>query len=309
MRDHYLHFTRKEKNGILVIIGCVLLLTAIPVVYPLIVKEKPLNENYAAQLSELRLQKDSAERSYKKYPNDDDDERPYGTYSKNERAWEAGELFYFDPNTNTEKEWKRLGLKDKTIRTILHYISKGGKFRAPDDLKKIWGLHPQHAERLMPYVKIAYTAPLYVPHFSTGEKKLYEKKAPSSININTADSLGYLSLPGIGPAFSKRIIKFRDRLGGFYTIEQVAETFGLPDSVFQKIKPLLVISGGVKKMDLNQVSMEQLKEHPYIRYQLANAIFQYRVQHGNFKKIDDIKKIMIVTDELFNKLAPYLTAE
>ncbi|MEO7045836.1 MAG: helix-hairpin-helix domain-containing protein, partial [Ferruginibacter sp.] len=127
---------------------------------------------------------------------------------------------------------------------------------------------------------------------------------------NEADSTAYIDLPGIGPSFARRIINFRNRLGGFYSIDQVAETFGLPDSTFQKIKPYLQLSNEpVKKININTASMEELKAHPYIRWQLANLIIQYKTQHGPYKKIDDIKKIMVVDEDTFNKVAPYLAVE
>ena len=90
----------------------------------------------------------------------------------------------------------------------------------------------------------------------------------------------------------------------------MAETFGLPDSTFQKIKGYLKISGGnTRKININTASLDELKEHPYIRYQLANAIVQFRLQHGNFSSVDDIKKIMLITEEVFNKIFPYLTIQ
>jgi DNA uptake protein ComE-like DNA-binding protein len=52
-----------------------------------------------------------------------------------------------------------------------------------------------------------------------------------------------------------------------------------------------------------------MKDHPYLRYNLANAIFQYRQQHGNFNSVEEIKKIMLMTDDIFTKVAPYLTVQ
>ena len=107
-----------------------------------------------------------------------------------------------------------------------------------------------------------------------------------------------------------RIINFRDKLGGFYKAEQVAETFGLADSVFQKIKSRLTLSNSaVKQFNINTASVDELKAHPYIKYNLANAIVQYRTQHGNFASVADIKQIMMVTEEMYSKAAPYLKVQ
>jgi competence ComEA-like helix-hairpin-helix protein len=125
-----------------------------------------------------------------------------------------------------------------------------------------------------------------------------------------ADTSAFIALPGIGSKLANRIINFRDRLGGFYTIDQVAETFALPDSTFQKVKPGLVLTTAtVKKININTATADEMKLHPYIRYNLAAAIVQYRTQHGNFQSVADIKKIMMVTEEIYNKLAPYLSAQ
>ena len=127
------------------------------------------------------------------------------------------------------------------------------------------------------------------------------------VDINAGDSAAFDALPGIGGSYSRRIINFRNRLGGFYKVEQIAETFGLPDSVFQKIKPLLKISGNdVKKLNVNTAKEEELKAHPYIRWQLAKVITEYKKQHGDFKTLQDLKKIMTIDEETYNKISPYL---
>ena len=117
-------------------------------------------------------------------------------------------------------------------------------------------------------------------------------------------------MPGIGSKLSQRIIAFRDKLGGFYSVNQVGETYLLPDSTFQKIKSRLFISDtAVKQININLASVDEMKVHPYLRYNLANAIFQYRQQHGNFNSVEGIKKIMLVTGDVFNKIAPYLSVQ
>ncbi len=306
---HFLHFTRKEKNGTLLLLFVICLLISTPFIYSLLSKDKNIdaaefkNEQEALKLKAVDSTRKLYGKNYSRY----DFKKERSTYTSHETT-NAPVLFYFDPNTLSEAGWKKLGLKDKTIITIKNYLSKGGMFKQPADIKKIWGLHEDQVAQLLPYVRIEQTistarpanAPLY-------EKKGYANKSITVIDINNADSSVYISLPGIGPGYAKRIIKFRDKLGGFYKIDQVSETFGLPDSTFQKIKNYLQVSGeNIKRININTATLDELKEHPYIRYQLANAIIQYRTQHGNFESVEDIKKIMLVTDELFVKLSPYL---
>ncbi|MCM3768838.1 helix-hairpin-helix domain-containing protein, partial [Neobacillus niacini] len=157
-----------------------------------------------------------------------DDERPYdhppGSNYNRYPSPKKGTLFYFDPNTLEAEGWKKLGLRDKTVATILNFRNKGGKFRQPEDIKKIWGLFPDEAERLVPYVRITATsdelsANKYSNDFSEG-KKYETRKTYSTVDINNSDSSSWIALPGIGSKLSQRIINFRNKLGGFYAVNQ-----------------------------------------------------------------------------------------
>ncbi|MEO6668206.1 MAG: helix-hairpin-helix domain-containing protein [Ferruginibacter sp.] len=309
--NHFLHFTKKEKNGTVFLLFIIFLLIVAPFIYSFFFKEKNIDAGrFKSEIAVLKIRSaDSSERSYKKndaegiYPRA---RRQFGQYEYSSNM----NLFYFDPNTLSENGWKKLGVREKTIATIQNYLSKGGRFKEPGDIRKIWGLHEDQIEKMLPYIRIEQTAATAAPNFPVYEKTTYPKTEISIVDVNHADSTSYISLPGIGPGFAKRILKFRDKLGGFYKIEQVSETFALPDSTFQKIKNYLRVSGeDLRKININTATVEELKEHPYIRYMLANAIIQYRTQHGNFSTVDDIKKIMLVTDEVFVKLAPYLTVK
>jgi competence protein ComEA len=310
----FLHYTKKERSGIIIVIGLIIVVIAAQYLYPLILKNNTASQKDID--AGLLLLKEKAQDSTKNYysRNDEDNaEHGYGQYSKkNYNNTFTGSMFYFDPNTLDAAGWQKLGIREKTISTIQNYVSKGGKFRQAEDINKIWGLREDEKQRLIPYVRIAESAKQpggnYTNNYPQYEKKVYEKKVISAIDINAGDSTAFVSLPGIGAGFSKRIINFRNKLGGFYKIDQVAETFGLPDSVFQKIKPLLKISGdAIKKININTASNEDLKSHPYIRWQLANVITEYKKQHGDYKTLEDLKKIMLINEETYNKISPYLT--
>ena len=224
-----------------------------------------------------------------------------------------GELFYFDPNTTSGSDWKKLGLRDKTILTIEKYLNKGGRFYKPDDLQKIYGLHNEEYERLKPFVRIETNTSRGKDEFGliksedeTQPAKTYPNRY-SSIDINTADTTAFISLPGIGSKLASRIVTFREKLGGFYSIDQLGETYGLPDSTFQKIKQYLKLDNPlVKKININTATVDEMKAHPYIKYGIANPIVAYRNEHGSFSIIEDIRKVMVVTDEIYKKIVPYL---
>ena len=135
-------------------------------------------------------------------------------------------------------------------------------------------------------------------------------KKYQSIEINTADTSAWIALPGIGSKLAQRIVLFREKLGGFYSVSQVAETFGLADSVFRKIEPLLKLDQQqVRKININTATAEELKAHPYLKWGVINAIIAFRKEHGSFRKKEELKQVMAVTDEIYLKISPYIMTE
>lgn len=242
--------------------------------------------------------------------NNDGNQNESNTYryeaSQNGKSYTNGELFTFDPNTISLDDWQRLGLNEKTSKTILKYVSKGGKFYRKEDLQKIWGIPDGFYERVKDYIDIKE----FVRNYPAYESKPFvkeERKLPV-IAINEADTSALIALPGIGSKLSARIISFREKLGGFYSVEQVGETYGLPDSTFQKIKGrLMVDENNVRKLNINSATKDDLKVHPYIRWNLANAIVEYRNQHGAYKSVEELKNIALVDESTYNRIVHYLS--
>ncbi len=316
----YFSFTRKERIGVLVLIFLIIVIFILPNFFPYHVSKEDLEsfEQFKNEIAQLKpvSQNDSSFASNDKEDgyDDDHDEVP----AKKNKVDEKNHLFYFDPNTISAQDWERLGVKDKTTHTIQHYLSKGGRFNVPQDLKKIYGIQEKDYETLLPFIKINAK-----PDYDRiGQEEHHEKKSSSSfhssfekdrlsiIDINTADSAAFIALPGIGNKLASRIIHFREKLGGFYKIEQIAEVYGVPDSTFQKIKSFLSIENdSIKKIDINSADINTLKEHPYIRWQLAKSIVQYRQEHGLFKTIDDLRRIESIDDKKFDQIKAYIAIE
>ena len=224
------------------------------------------------------------------------------------------DLFIFDPNSLSASGWQKLGLRDKTINTIQNFLKKGGSFKKPEDLQKIYGLKKEDYQILRPFIKIEIISKKTVELNTNPSTEFIPTKnlTPrySIIEINTADTSAFISLPGIGSKLASRIVNFRNNLGGFHSIDQIAETYGLPDSTFQKIKQFLKIENtSVKKININTATIDELKAHPYIKYSLANPIVAYRNEHGPFQRLEDLKKIMTVSEEFYKKIIPYLTIQ
>jgi DNA uptake protein ComE-like DNA-binding protein len=207
----------------------------------------------------------------------------------------------FDPNTATREELLRLGIPDKVVRTLLNYRSKGGQFHRQEDLQRIYGLTDELYEQLAPYVR------LKTDDGSETTESFRDAETPPALDINQATSEDWRRLPGIGPVLSARIVKFRDKLGGFSSVEQVAETYGLPDSTFQQIEGRLVASPLAPSLKINQVSVEELQSHPYLNWRQARAIINYRIQNGPFANLADFSNVQALTEEQRTKLSPYLS--
>lgn len=265
---------------------------------------------WISKMKELELKSDSTEPSdYTE--NNEQSSLPYDPgISENHST-----LFNFDPNKITEDQWHQLGISQKTSTTILKYLGKGGSFRKPEDLKKIYGMKPVDYERLLPYIQIASIKDDPLPDFASAPDK--KNTLPNNgfagrtiIDINKADTTAFIRLPGIGSKLAARIVTFRDRLGGFYSIEQIGEIYGLHDSVFQKIKDYMQLGNTpVKKININTATIDELKNHPYLKSAIALPVIAYRNEHGPFSRKEDIKKVLVITDEHYIKLAPYITTQ
>ncbi|MDI3318922.1 ComEA family DNA-binding protein [Pinibacter soli] len=298
----YFSFTKKERVGIVVLLVTIVVVFLLPTFF-----SNPAPPDAAAamdfkeQVAKLETKKEAHSNYGSHY-----EKRDYHDFNT-EKISTQGELFYFDPNTATQLDWQRLGVTEKTSHIILNYLSKGGKFRKPEDLLKIYSLKEADAQRLIPYVRIAGTDEGKNDSHDDHVATKFEKKI-SIIDINTADTNLLKSLPGIGSKLAQRIINFRDKLGGFYTASQVAETYGLPDSTFQKINSYLTAGkASMKQININVATVNELKQHPYIGWKIASAIVQYRSQHNEFQSIEDILKIALISENDYKKISPYLS--
>jgi len=221
-------------------------------------------------------------------------------------------LFSFDPNTASKEELLTLGFPERVANTLINYRSNGGSFRQAADLKKVYGLEETLFSELLPFISIpAEDRPIAAAVASEEPRKIPDSYShlpakPIAIDINTATAPDWQQLRGIGPAYAGRIVRFREALGGFVSIDQVAETYGLPDSTFRKIRPLLRFSPLQNKLRINYASEEELKSHPYLNWKQARALYNYRRQHGAFNSIEEVRKVRALPGEVVDKLEPYL---
>lgn len=228
------------------------------------------------------------------------------------------ELFFFDPNTASAQELLMLGLKPWQARNLIKYRIHGGEFRKPEDLGKINGISAKLYKRLMPYIRIDQE--LFMPAAKIAEKDPYEPVYTSkdtfprqrkigigeTIDISTADTSSLKTVPGIGSYFARKIVYYRNELGGYVSVNQLDEINDFPKD---SKKFLAVKTIAVKKININKATLVQMKRHPYMGFFRAKIIMDYRREHGMIRNIEDLADNKHFTHEAIGRLAPYVEME
>jgi len=217
-------------------------------------------------------------------------------------------LFAFDPNTLDSIGFITIGLTPKTTHMLLNWRRKGKKFYKKEDLKPLYTLTETEYNRIAPYIVITNSD---YPSFNDYPTTYYkDEPLPATIDLNKADSSLIVRLNGIGPTLAHKIVAKRKALGGFVKHEQLLEIYKFPDTVFAMLKEKLVVNPAiVKKIRLNHASLEELKSHPYIGEKTANNIIMYREGLKNFNKIEQLRQVPLMNEEIYRKIAPYFTLD
>ena len=203
--------------------------------------------------------------------------------------------FNFDPNKASLDTLLKAGLEEREARTLISYRSKGGRFRKPSDIRKIYGIDSAKAERLAQQIVIA----------PVGQN--YNAKQRPLIDLNSCDSADLERLPGIGPVLSARIIKYRNLIGGFTTVDQLREVYGLPPETFDLVsKRITVDTFLIKKVYINIADYKALSKLPYLKRYHYTEILKYRELAGEIKGVEELVKNNIIPDSLALKIKPYV---
>ena len=196
----------------------------------------------------------------------------------------------FDPNTIPGDTLTNWGWHPFIVRNMLRYRNSGGRFRKAEDLLRTYGMDSMTYSRIADCIKIA-------------------KKIVVPVYVNAADTSQWMALPGIGPVLSKRIVKFRNRLGGFHTIDQIANTYGLSEETFSMIRPYLRMRSGHKTINLTTATVEELASHPYISEKQARVMMNYFTHHGRPQSLDELSNLYIADSTWLRLVRPYFTTD
>lgn len=211
----------------------------------------------------------------------------------------------FDPNTYVASDWIKLGLSPKQAEVLMKFGKRG--FRSNEDLKKVFVI----SDELFALIKDSTFYSEKQVYKPAAESTNTESKKSVLIAINSASEEELMRIPGVGSFFAKSIIKRRDQLGGYVSKDQVLEAWKMTPEKLEEINPFFTIDiQDVKKININTAQAEDLKNHPYISWNVANSIVKLRAQKGGtFQSVEDIRKSVLIDADLFAKLKPYLMVE
>ena len=288
----YLIFSKSERNGIIVLLIIMFILIGIMSFFN--VNESSIPE---IDFSEFEQEVSDFERQFTS-----SNLTPSNT-NRNKPSHLT--LFPFNPNSTKKEDWKRLGLSNKVINTIQKFVRNGGEFRTKQDFKRIYGITENDYQRLEPFMVIPKK-----------EKKKKEDVQPPPekkllVALNVSNERELQEIQGVGPVFSKRIVQYRELLGGYYKIDQIKEVYGIDQDAFEEISSQLTLTDTLlKKININLCDAKKLMTHPYINdWNLANAIINYRKTHGPYSSVSSLKNIHLVKEQWLHQIQPYLTAK
>lgn len=221
------------------------------------------------------------------------------------------------PESLSLADWQRLGLSPKQAASLIKYKVKYG-FHTYRQMQQIRVLDPFILSQIkdsLVFENTYATTPqnsqqiVQTSNLENSKQNLHHA-APiqlQKLDLNTATIEELVALPGVGSYSAEKIINYRQRLGGFISLDQLAEVKGLNSELMQKALPFLVVNTKIQELALNTVTIDRLKQHPYLTWNQANSIIKMRQQLGNFKSVEQIKQSVLIDAQTFEKLKPYLS--
>lgn len=240
------------------------------------------------------------------------------SFTKKERIQEEVSIVLtpFDPNLADSIEFLRLGLPSYVIKNVIKYRQKGGRFSTPESFARIYGLTEAKFKELQPYIYISEEF-IKKPNRKTSaqERPKREEKVDSLqkpfkypegtlVDVNTADTTELKKIPGIGGGIACRIVAYRNRLGGFYTLDQLNEVEFVTADLLKWFK---LEGDSVRKLPINRVGLDKLRAHPYINFYQAKVIVEYRRKKGEIKSLSQLALYEEFTEKDFKRLSAYIS--
>jgi len=204
---------------------------------------------------------------------------PEAVALREKAAPRAVESFRFNPNTASVEDLRRLGFSEKQAAAIDHYRQKGGRYRRPSDFAKSFVVADSVFERLAPYIDIP------------------------RLDINQADSVALLDLPGIGPYFAGKMVQYRRQLRGYSTVEQLLEIWHFDQEKLDALRDLITCSPPAP-YPLWTLPEDSLAQHPHISRAEAHSIVLYRQHHApDACTLDALRAAGLLSEDHYHSLS------
>lgn len=293
MFKSYFQFTRKERNGILFLISIIVLVWVIYISVDFFFKPNPLDySRFEKQIDLFYASMNDTKSIPKKNI----------AYNK--------DTCIIDVNSPQIDLLHCIGINDHLANTWINFTKKGGTFKTIEEVKKLWGMNDSIFNTIAPYLTLCKNESKEIN--STFSNKTWQntkksEKKVEMIEINTADTIELKKLPGIGKSFALRIVKYRNRLGGFYAKEQLMEIYGFKQELFDKISPYIYVDVfEIKKININTSDYSTLIQNPYFTKEAVKTILQYRKNYGKFNNGNDLLIHQIINEDEWSKLKWYI---
>lgn len=295
----YFTFTKNERIGLAVLLGLILIVfLANQFIFYFETPGTADHEKFRLALAELEQKQDN----------------------RTEKL--QGKLFNFNPNTIDATKLDSLLLPAGVKQNLLKYRNKGGSFYKVDQFRKIYGMNDSIFDAVKPYIQIEASPKRNIKTRQINNKvdpveeidsvkpqKVVQPKKwdPQTLEINKATPDELIKLQGIGPVFSERIVKYRNLLGGFVSFEQLHEVYGLEPETIENILPYLTLDTSlVTQLNINFIEAAQLVKHPYINWDLANALVDFRSKNGFIDEIHTLQNNTVLNESNIQRIFPYL---
>lgn len=302
MWKDFLYYTKTERQGIIVLVVLILGVYAAPKLFPVFIRTEDAD----------RTENENFDKEYHDFISSLRDTKPHHTPDRSFQSFPQKKikLAVFDPNIADSATFLSLGLPSWMIKNILHYRHKQGKFRHPEDFRKIYGLTEEQYQTLRPYIQIT-------EDFSSEDKDTIRlltvqsmqqdtlvKYLPGTVvSLNSADTTELKKIPGIGSVIARMIVNYRERLGGFCRIEQLQEI----QLKAEKLRPWFSIDAHqTRRINVNKAGMERMMRHPYINYYQAKVIIEYRKKKGDLQSLKQLSLYEEFTPADLERIEPYI---
>ena len=288
-------YLQKSDRRTIILLLCVIVAAVVVI--------KVIDDGSTEEAALTQLETDKQDHRQRQQP------RNHAYYQTEERK---AELFPFDPNTADSTQLLRLGLQPWQVRNIYKFRAAGGVYRQPRDFARLYGLTLKQYRRLEPYIRIKeedMPAERYFYKYEPIEERDTMKypiklQAEERIVLNRADTAQLRKVPGIGPYFARKIVEYRERLGGYYRVQQLLEIEDFPETAVDFF--IIPDDTQLRKLNINRLSLNELKRHPYLNFYQARAIVDYRRLHGTIQSLDQLSLLRDFPREAIERLTPYV---